>query len=67
MSAVARDVLKIVKEPDVEIDALAMLEWSRSQDADRRPCRTARRRAESNSPRRSAPGWRAAPADWPDH
>lgn len=32
MSGVARDVLKIVKDVDVEIDALAVLEWSRSQD-----------------------------------
>lgn len=30
MSAVARDVLGIVKSPDVEIDTLAILEWSRS-------------------------------------
>ena len=33
MSAVARDVLKIVKNADVEIDTLAVLEWSRSQEA----------------------------------
>lgn len=33
MAAVARDVLKIVKDVNVEIDALAVLEWSRSQDA----------------------------------
>jgi len=33
MSAVARDVLQIVKGPEVEIDALAVLEWSRSQYA----------------------------------
>ena len=33
MSAVARDVLQIVKSPEVEIDALAVLEWSRSQYA----------------------------------
>ena len=33
MSAVARDVLKIVKHTDVEIDTLAILEWSRSQGA----------------------------------
>lgn len=32
MATVARDVLKIVKDVDVEIDALAVLEWSRSQD-----------------------------------
>jgi len=33
MSAVARDVLGIVKGPEVEIDTLAILEWSRSQQA----------------------------------
>jgi hypothetical protein len=33
MSAVARDVLGIVKSPDVEIDTLAVLEWSRSPGA----------------------------------
>lgn len=33
MSAVARDVLGIVKNPDVEIDALAVLEWSCSRGA----------------------------------
>lgn len=32
MSAVARDVLGIVKDVDVEIDTLAVLEWSRSPD-----------------------------------
>lgn len=34
MTAVARDVLNIVKSADVEVDSLAILEWSRSQDAD---------------------------------
>jgi hypothetical protein len=33
LSAVARDVLGIVKSPDVEIDTLAVLEWSRSPTA----------------------------------
>ena len=33
MSAIARDVLKIVKKPDVEIDGLAVLEWTRSEHA----------------------------------
>ncbi len=33
MSTLARDVLKIVKHTDVEIDVLAILEWSRSQQA----------------------------------
>ncbi len=33
MSAIARDVLKIVKDVDVEIDTSAVLEWSRSQEA----------------------------------
>lgn len=33
MSAVARDVLKIVKQTDVEIDTLAILEWSCSAGA----------------------------------
>lgn len=33
MSAVARDVLKVVKDPDVEIDTLAILEWSRTDFA----------------------------------
>lgn len=32
MSALARDVLGIVKDVDVEIDTLAVLEWSRSAD-----------------------------------
>lgn len=32
MATIARDVLKIVKDADVEIDTLAVLEWSRSQD-----------------------------------
>ena len=34
MTAVARDVLKIIKSADVEVDSLAILEWSRSPDAD---------------------------------
>ena len=33
MSAVARDVLQIVKSPDVEVDGSAVLEWSRSHHA----------------------------------
>ncbi|WP_210686515.1 BREX-2 system phosphatase PglZ [Mycolicibacterium sp. GESEQ-9] len=33
MRAVARDVLEIVKDSDVEVDALAILEWSRSPSA----------------------------------
>ena len=36
MSAVARDVLGIVKDVDVEIDTLAVLEWSRSSDVSER-------------------------------
>src|SRR6516165_7704006 len=32
MTAVARDVLKIIKSADVEVDSLAILEWSRSPD-----------------------------------
>ncbi len=33
MTTVARDVLKIVRDPGVEVDTLAILEWSRSADA----------------------------------
>ena len=33
MSTLAREVLKIVKDPAVEVDALAVLEWSRSPHA----------------------------------
>jgi len=33
MTTVARDVLKIVRDPGVEIDQLAILEWSRTADA----------------------------------
>ena len=33
MSALARDVLQIVKSPDVEVDGSAVLEWSRSHHA----------------------------------
>ncbi|OLP01887.1 alkaline phosphatase [Mycolicibacterium porcinum] len=33
MRALARDALEIVKGPDVEVDALAILEWSRSPAA----------------------------------
>jgi hypothetical protein len=33
MAALARDVLNIVKHTDVEVDTLAILEWSRSQQA----------------------------------
>jgi hypothetical protein len=33
MSAVARDILGIVKDRDFEVDALAVLEWSRSPQA----------------------------------
>lgn len=33
MSALARDVLQIVKSPDVEVDGSAVLEWSRSHYA----------------------------------
>ena len=36
MSAVARDVLGIVKDVDVDIDTLAVLEWSRSADVSER-------------------------------
>ena len=32
MTTLARDVLKITKAPDVEVDQLAILEWSRSAD-----------------------------------
>ncbi|MBX5489205.1 MAG: BREX-2 system phosphatase PglZ, partial [Mycolicibacterium hassiacum] len=33
MTTVARDVLKIVRDPGVEVDQLAILEWSRTADA----------------------------------
>lgn len=33
MSTVARELLRIVKSSDVEVDGLAILEWSRSADA----------------------------------
>ena len=36
MTAVARDALGIVKETDTEVDAFAVLEWSRSAEAARR-------------------------------
>lgn len=32
MTALARDVLKIVKDTDVEVDPMALLEWSRSSE-----------------------------------
>ncbi|EUA08685.1 pglZ domain protein [Mycobacterium xenopi 4042] len=65
MAAVARDVLKIVNRADVEIDTLAVLEWSLSgKAADGLSALAARGGA--NSPRCSTAGWRDAPRPSPD-
>ncbi|EUA35233.1 hypothetical protein I552_6023 [Mycobacterium xenopi 3993] len=58
-------MLKIVNRADVEIDTLAVLEWSLSgKAADGLSALAARGGA--NSPRCSTAGWRDAPRPSPD-
>lgn len=63
MSAVARDVLQIVKSPDVEVDGSAVLEWSRSHHAVDGLVRLHTEGAR-NSLRRSATGLPAGAGGW---